>query len=146
MFVDFSIFTGFLNRDFISKWLLRSAAAHSSSVYSSTHIYSDPDQSNLGVRNPHQPLVQIREGKDNRESYWSGWLSVIFFNICNNQVHTMRGFVLRRCLNTQPLARRSRDEASLSYFIENNVTLVAGGAFIKAYAHLLLLTLRRARK
>lgn len=58
----------------------------------------------------------------------------------------MRVFVLRRGLNTQPLVRRSRDEASLSYFIENNVTLIARGAFIKAYAHLLLLTLRRARK
>lgn len=78
MFVDFSIFTGFLNRDFISKWLLRSAAAHSSIVYSSTHIYSDPDLSNLGARNPHRPLVVIREGKGNRESYWSRWSSVMF--------------------------------------------------------------------
>lgn len=38
MFVDFSIFIGFLNRDIISKWLLRSAAAHSSIVYPSTNI------------------------------------------------------------------------------------------------------------
>lgn len=58
----------------------------------------------------------------------------------------MRGFVLWRRLNTQRLARRSRDEASLSCFIDDNVTLVARGALVKAYAHLLLFTLRRARK
>lgn len=39
MFVDFSIFMVFLDRDIISKWLLRSAAAHSS-FYVPPPLYS----------------------------------------------------------------------------------------------------------
>lgn len=136
MFVDFSIFIGFLNRDIISKWLLRTAA-HSLIVYPSTNLYSCLDLSNVDTANPHQLLVRRRTSKGSRDSDWPEAMSVIF-NICNNEVYATLTCVLCQRLNLWLGVLRSYNDPSLCFLKTKRLRIIVFYRFISSYVFISL--------